>query len=172
MLKRAKTDMHIRKSWAAAFINSVGKTDAEIKEGLDTLTALAANAASWTASLKGATLSSAQETAIRFFLLLGKKKKVRHIDSVISEIKNMVNKERGIVTASVEYASPSTEELETLISEAVKKRTGAVKVELKGHVNPALIGGYRLRIGDEVIDASIRCQMRKMEACLAKGGGN
>lgn len=44
-------------------------------------------------------------------------------------------------------------------------------MELTGQVKEELIGGYRLRIGDEIIDASIRSQLQKMEACLA-GGGN
>jgi F-type H+-transporting ATPase subunit delta len=164
--------MFTRKSWAAAFINSVINMGGEPEEGLNTLMALADNTSSWAASMKGVTLSSAQETALRFYLLLKKKKKVRHIDSVIEEIKNMLNRERGIISISAEYAFPLEREFEALIINVIKKRTGAAKVELTGSLKADLIGGYRLRIGDEIIDASIRGQLRKMEACLAGDGGN
>jgi len=183
--------MLIRRSWAEAFVNSVEKEGGEIEEGLDTLMTLASCVAACAAPLqgvfsgrvaaeklepllrKGITISGkAEETALRFFLLMVRGKKVRYINSVIEEVKNILNKKRGIVRVFAEYAFPPDRELESLISEAVKKRTGAAKVELKGLVNQALIGGYRLRIGDEIIDASVRCQLRKMEACLAGYGGN
>jgi F-type H+-transporting ATPase subunit delta len=177
------------KPWAAAFVNSLGKGDNETEDGLNTLNALA----SWTSSLPHAVfgrsaaekleplireaisgagrISSGQETAIRFFLLAAKKNKALYINSIISEIIKILNKKRGVVIASVEYAYKPEEGFANLITETIKKRTGASRVELTGQVKEELIGGYRLRIGDEIIDASIRSQLQKMEACLA-GGGN
>jgi F-type H+-transporting ATPase subunit delta len=155
------------KSWAAAFVNSVDKRGGDTEEALNTLSALAAHSA----SIKGDALSSSKETAVRFFLLMIKKKRIRHVDSVISEIKNILNKKRGIVTAWAEYAFQPNKEFESLLCEAIKKRTKASSVQLTGLVNPELIGGYRLRIGDEIIDASIRGQMRKIETCLATADG-
>jgi F-type H+-transporting ATPase subunit delta len=58
---------------------------------------------------------------------------------------------------------------ELRITEAIKKRTGALRIKLETQVNPELIGGYRLRIGDEIIDASVRSQLRRLESCLAAG---
>jgi len=44
-------------------------------------------------------------------------------------------------------------------------------VELTGQINTELIGGYRLKIEDERIDASVRRQLLEMEACLAAVDG-
>ena len=175
--------MFSRKSWAEAFVNSVVTTGGDVDDALNTLTALA----SWAASQQGASFGSAaaekleplirkaipaaQETAMRFFLLMAKKNKIRHIDAVIGEIKNIFDEKGGIIKVSVEYAFPPEKEFESHISEAIKKRTGASAVELAGLVNPELIGGYRLRLGDEIIDASVRSQLRKMETCFAAGDG-
>jgi len=183
------------KSWADAFINSLETGGGEIEDGLDTLKAFA----SWAASVPGAPsgrhaaekleplirkaipaagqLSFAQETALRFFLLLVKKNKIRHIDSVIGEINNVLSKKRGEIKVRIEYAFPPSkefklQEFESLIGEAIKKRTGASRVEITGQVKPELIGGYRLRLGDELIDASVRSQLQKMEECLTGDGGN
>jgi len=132
------------KSWATAFINSVEKAEDE---------------------------SSAREITLRFFRLLVRKKRVRHLDSVLAEIKNILNKKRGVVTVSAEYAFPPEDEFESILSEAIKKRTGASSVVVNRCVKPELLGGYRLRIGDEIIDASIRGQLRKLETSMARGDG-
>ena len=109
---------------------------------------------------------SPQETVIRFFVLLVKKNNTRHLDSVIAEAEKLLNKKRGIIEVSVEYASAADENMESFIKEEIKKRTGAAGVNLTGRINAGLIGGYRLRMGDEIIDASVRCQLRKLETCL------
>jgi len=109
---------------------------------------------------------SLEEVAKRFFLLLVKKKRVRHIISVMDEVKNILDKRSGIIAVYLEYALPPPEEFEGSIKEMIKKRTGASDVEIVGKENPELIGGYRLRVGDEIIDASIRGQLRKMEKSL------
>ena len=105
--------MFNRQSWAAAFINSLKSMGGDIEEGLNTLTALAASASSWAASMKGTALSSAQETALRFYLLLVKKKKVRYINLILEEIKNVRNKELGLITVFAEYAFPPEKGFET-----------------------------------------------------------
>jgi F-type H+-transporting ATPase subunit delta len=132
--------MYNYKSWATAFINSVEKAGDD---------------------------SSARDITTHFFQLLIKKKRIRHVNSVIAEIKNILDKKRGIVTVFAEYASPLEEEFESILCEIIKKRIGASGVNLIGKVNPDLIGGYRLRIGDEIIDTSIRGHLRNMEAWLA-----
>ena len=206
--------MFNRKSWAAAFINSVEKSggDGDITDASGALTALAAFGASWAASqrhvsfgeiaarklepaLRKAFLSTSgagnagtagavavangkvnagelpftEEIALRFFLLMVKKNAVLHIDSAIDEIRNIMDKKRGIIKVTAEYAFPPEKEFESMLSETIKKRAGASGIELTGLVNAELIGGYRLRIGDEIIDASVRGQLRKMETCLASG---
>ena len=187
--------------WAAAFVNSLAAQGGE-EEGLNAFRELASwvktlpsvlgpGAVSGSSAAEklekliregmAKTRDSAElmnsdpalEIALRFLILMVKKNMIRHIDSVIEETKKILDKKNGIVQVSLEYASPPGDE--SRIKEAIKKRTGAVGVELEGRVNPELIGGYRLQIGDEIIDASVRSQLRKLETCLTAGiggGGN
>ena len=187
--------------WAAAFINSLEKEGGEIEDGIEILKVLA----SWVKSLPGTVsgsaaakrlealvrkgmantnasgesefFSPARETTVRFFILMIKKNMIRYIDSVIDETKKLLDKKRGVITISIEHTLPLGDSFTSGIKEVIKKRTGAVRVDLTGRINPELIGGYRLRIGDEIIDASIRSQLRNLETCLADGitgpdGGN
>ena len=172
--------------WAQAFINSIEKENGDVEEGLNTLKILAL----WVKSLGGsafggsaaekiekiirlsvaqAGIPQAPETAIRFLVLMVKKNAFSRIDLVAEKIETLLDTKRGVIRASVEYALPLGEEFETKIKEAIKKRKGASAVELTGQINPGLIGGYRVRIGDEVIDASVRSQLRNLETCLRFG---
>jgi F-type H+-transporting ATPase subunit delta len=180
--------MFISKRWAAAFVNSFEKEDGNIEDGINTLKALADFADSLPGIVSGraaaemleplvrnAMTKAGQEaeTAVRFFLLMVKKNAVCHVDSIIEEIKKILDKKNGVIHAFAEYAHEPEKDFISEINQLIKKMTGAASVELTGQINPELIGGYRLKIGDEIIDASVRRQLQKMEACLAAGdGGN
>ena len=191
--------MFVPGHWAAAFINSLAAQGGEAAQGLSALEALA----SWVKTLPGAVFGSsaadrlekllresvektgkpaalinsgpALEIALRFLVLMVRKNVIRHIDSVIDEVKKTLDRKNGIVQVTAEYAFPPEGNFESRLKETIRKRTGAARVDITGQVNTELIGGYRLRIGDEIIDASIRCQLRKLETCMTAGigvGGN
>ncbi|AEF83366.1 ATP synthase F1 subunit delta [Leadbettera azotonutricia] len=171
--------------WAAAFVNSLGPDSGE---GLEALKAVSA----WVKKLPGAVFGSFQaekvnslvleagaktggihpalKMASRFVSLLIKRNMFRHIDSVIKEAEKLLDKERGVLRVFAESAFPLDGETEKRISEEVRHSTGAKEIRLEKSINPGLIGGYRLRIGDEIIDASIRLQLKLMANDLAAGG--
>ena len=180
--------------WAAALVNSLENEGRDVEDGIEIFKALA----SWAKKLPGEVFGSyaagkaeslireamtgagsfSAETAIRFFALAVKKNKTRYLDSIAEEAKKILDKKRGVITASVEYAFPIDGHTESEMKEEIRKRTGAARVDLSAQVNAGLIGGYRLRIGDEIIDASIQSQLRKLLAALQSGqtgqayGGN
>jgi len=173
--------------WAAAFINTVEREGGDIEDGIEFLKVLSSwvkklpgETAGGTAALKmeklvragiakkGFSFSIGQETALCVFLLMVQKKTVRRVDSVIEKTKDLLDKKRGVMAAYVEYAFPPDEEAKSRIKEEIKKRCSAAGVELTERVNAGLIGGYRLRIGDEIIDSSVRSQLRRLSACLTR----
>ena len=174
-------------SWAQAFINTLEKENCETDDGIMALTILAAWIKSLPGTLNGRAaaekletlirkansvnepLPKAHEAAIRFVILAVRKNVFHHIDLVIERIKNIMNKKRRFITASLEYAFPP--ENDDAIISAILRHSGAGKVELKKKHNPDLIGGYKLRIEDRVIDASVRSQLEKLKTCLAGDGG-
>ena len=177
--------MFSQKTWAAAFMKSLENDEKGIDEGIETFSVLA----SWVISQKdmifgreaaekmepvirkgistSRKISPAQETAIRFFLLIVRKNKIRHITHIQEEISNQYNRKKGIVSVSAEYAFEPKAEFKSKLIKAVKNRYGAAAVIVSEKLNPDLIGGYRLRIGDEIIDASVRSQLQEMKTCLA-----
>jgi ATP synthase F1 delta subunit len=178
--------MFVSKQWAAAFVNSLEREGGDFESGINTLKILADFAASLQGMVFGKAAATAleplvrdamvkakltQETIIRFFLLMVRKDAICHSDSIICEIREILDKRNGVVKVSAEYAFEPEKDLLSEINAIIRKMTGAASVELTGQINKELIGGYRLRIGDEIIDASVRRQLQKMEACLAAGDG-
>jgi F-type H+-transporting ATPase subunit delta len=178
--------MFVSKQWAAAFVNSLEREGGDFESGINTLKILADFAASLQGMVFGKAAAMAleplvrdamakagltQETTVRFFLLMVRKNAIRHADSIIGEIRKILDKRNSAIKVSAEYAFEPEKDLLSEINATIKKMTGAASVELTGQINKELIGGYRLRIGDEIIDASVRRQLQKMEACLAAGDG-
>ena len=188
--------MFIPMHWAQVFFNSLEREGGDIEEGVEILKVLY----SWVSSLPGVRSGNSvavkieklirdgmtkagpsspeREIAIRFLLLMIKKNTIGYISSILENVKILLDKKRGIIGVTMEYAflpGENTGDFNTgesfiinegPIVEAIKKWKGAAKVELTKQVNPDLIGGYRLLVGDEVIDASIRSQLRKLLTTL------
>lgn len=70
---------------------------------------------------------------------------------------------KGIVTADVASASALTDTNRAEIIELVKKELGANEVVVKEKVNPDLIGGFILKVGDKQFDASIASGLNKLK---------
>jgi F-type H+-transporting ATPase subunit delta len=191
--------MFAGRAWAEALTNTLEREGCKIEEGIEALEIFAPRVSSLRGiafgssaaekleallreGLKKAGVSSpAYETALRFIVLMVRKNKFRRIDSVLAEAKKILDVKNRIVRAVVEYAAAPGEDAagaksakfmdEGRIKELIKKRSGAVRVEMVVRNNQELLGGYRLRIGDEVIDASVRSQLKKLGNSLATGDG-
>lgn len=72
-------------------------------------------------------------------------------DAFVSQYKAM----KGITTAVVTSAAVLTDDAKKKIQDLVQKEVGGGTVELQMEINPELIGGFILRIGDKQLDTSI-----------------
>lgn len=75
---------------------------------------------------------------------------------------------KGIVTAEVTSASELTGANRAEIIDLVKKELGANEVVVKEKIDPALIGGFILKVGDRQFDASIASSLTKLKQEFAQ----
>jgi F-type H+-transporting ATPase subunit delta len=73
---------------------------------------------------------------------------------------------QGIQSAEVTSAAPLTAASRAEMERLVTQQTGLTEVKLTEKVDPALIGGFVLRVGDNQIDDSVRTSLRKMRISL------
>lgn len=108
-----------------------------------------------------------EEIAIRFLLLLVKRGFFGHIDRIVERIDAELDELRGFLRVSLESPFPPEEGFKKDLEGKLAEKTGSKGVALEVEIVPELLGGYRLRIGSEVIDASLRALLKKMETDLA-----
>jgi len=94
--------------------------------------------------------------------LLIENKRLNILLEVAKEYEIIYDFDMSIDVAKVTTAIPLSKDLENKILEKVKALTGK-KVTVKNIVDPAVIGGFILRVGDKQYDASINGQLNVLK---------
>ena len=117
-----------------------------------------------------AVLGAIQYSAIMksFLILLFNKGRIGFLRDIASYYKDMADELNGIVKASVTSATELSSEALGKIKEALSKKSGKTIV-LNVKQDPSLIGGVVTKIGDLVLDGSVRTQLDNMRETLKKG---
>ncbi len=103
-----------------------------------------------------------------FLLLLFDKGRIGLIDSINDFYQKLADELKGVALASMVSATELSSDAVEKIRESLSKLTGKeVKLEVKQ--DPELIGGVVTRIGDLVLDGSVRTQLLNMRETLKRG---
>lgn len=81
--------------------------------------------------------------------------KGRELTAIVDELVALAAERRKAAVAEVRAAVPLSKEQQGDLAKALEDATGK-KVELKVVVDPSVVGGVVARVGDQVIDGSIR----------------
>jgi len=110
----------------------------------------------------------APEGVIRLAALLAERGRVDRLPDVASGFQRLLDAQRGIVEARVTSAAPLTPD-ETQAVEAWVAKTTGKQVHLSATVDEALIGGLTVRVGDTLMDASVRGRLERLRTELITG---
>jgi F-type H+-transporting ATPase subunit delta len=103
-----------------------------------------------------------------FLLLLFDKGRIKFIDGVNDYFQKMADELKGLVRAKLVSAVDLSSDIVDKIREALSLRTGK-DVILEVEQDPSLIGGIVTKIGDLVLDGSIKTQLLNMRESLKRG---
>jgi F-type H+-transporting ATPase subunit delta len=87
------------------------------------------------------------------------------LPGIVAEYTRLLNRERGIVPAVVTTAMPLDEEGLAAVRSQVQRLADAT-VDLRTEVDSSLIGGLTIRIGDRLIDGSVRGRLERLRERL------
>lgn len=90
------------------------------------------------------------------------------LPGIRDQLRALVDAEAGRVEARVTTARPLDAQAQEQLRKALSRRVNA-QVTLVADVDPTLIGGVVARIGDLLLDGSIRTQLENLGANLRKG---
>ncbi|MEI7621198.1 MAG: ATP synthase F1 subunit delta [Candidatus Moraniibacteriota bacterium] len=103
----------------------------------------------------------------KFAEQLKKDGQLKNADKIVEKFADLYNSKNGIVVAQI-TTSQKVENLNIKeIEDFVQRKYDAKKVELKIVVDENIKGGIVIRVGDEVLDASVGGQLEKLKKVLA-----
>ena len=102
-----------------------------------------------------------QPMTLLFFNLVARKSREAVLLPMTAEFEKQYNEVKGIQIATVTSAYPLAPTQRESLIKRLTAETGK-KIQLKESVDPALIGGFVLRVGDRQIDSSVRNSLRKL----------
>ena len=110
------------------------------------------------------------DVLLRFLLVLNDKGRLGHLDDVSDGYGELLNDRFGRIEVDVYTVDGALDaaQLEQL-AQKVKGRLGKDPV-FHQYADPSMIGGLVLRIGDQLIDGSVRGQLRGMRESLLENG--
>ena len=97
----------------------------------------------------------------RFMRVLVAADRVAVLPQVAALFDDLRNDAEGVATARIDSAFPLTDAQVAELKGALEKRFGK-KIAATVNVDPELVGGARITVGDTVIDASVRAQLQSM----------
>jgi F-type H+-transporting ATPase subunit delta len=98
--------------------------------------------------------------------LLLRRRRLDRLPAVATEFRRLYNRRAGIVEAT----ATSAVELDADEISALRERLGQLatgNIELLTRVDPSLLGGVQVRLGDQLIDGSVRGRLERLRSQLA-----
>jgi ATP synthase F1 delta subunit len=113
-------------------------------------------------------LDGADESFLNFLRLLIEKHRMPVIFRIRQQFERLWEQENQLlpvdITSAIELDEDTTESLGRRIGERAGRR-----VRLAAHVDPDILGGIVLRVGNSILDASIRNRLEQLRRHVAQG---
>jgi F-type H+-transporting ATPase subunit delta len=110
------------------------------------------------------------DLVLRFLLVLNNRGRLRHLETIDDAFDQLVHEAFDRVEVDVFTPGP----LDRGQIDALKQRIGAAlgkEPVLYTYTDRTMIGGLKLRIGDQLVDGSVSSRLRRLRQSLLSGGG-
>ena len=100
--------------------------------------------------------------------LMLRRGRIEQLPRVAAEFRRLDNARQGITLATATSAAPLSPDEVRAVTARVEQLTGG-RVELDLKIDPSLLGGLVVRIGDRLIDGSVRGRLERLRNQLVSG---
>lgn len=105
---------------------------------------------------------------VGFLMIITDKGRRKEIPAICEYVINAIKEYKKIGVAQVVSAVELKREQKSSLEKRLLKTTQYVEFEMEYSVDPSLIGGLVIRIGDRVVDSSIKTQIHELHRSLSK----
>jgi F-type H+-transporting ATPase subunit delta len=113
-------------------------------------------------------LDGAEETFLNFLKLLIENHRMPVIFRTRQQFERMWERENQLLPVDITSAIALDQETTENLGRTIGERAGR-KVRLAAHVDPDILGGIVLRVGNSILDASIRNRLEQLRRHVAQG---
>ncbi|MBC7806155.1 MAG: F0F1 ATP synthase subunit delta [Akkermansiaceae bacterium] len=103
----------------------------------------------------------ATPATLGFLHLLTDKRRIDLLGEIATELERLVRDRQNIARATAVTAEPLHPSQLSALKVSLEKRTGKT-IELSTEIDPSLLGGVLVRIGDTVMDGSVRGKLDRL----------
>ncbi|MBU0998842.1 F0F1 ATP synthase subunit delta [Patescibacteria group bacterium] len=105
---------------------------------------------------------------VRVVKFLDRKRFLGRANDVLFRLKKIINREHGIIEAKISSVTKLHEETKKDIIHTLKKRYEAREIILLESLDERLLGGIKIEANDEIIDASLKNKINKLQEYLIR----
>lgn len=104
--------------------------------------------------------ASFDETFANFLLALASNKRIGLFLEIYDEFVTLLKDHNNIVEAEIVFASDSVDAAQIeQIKQVIQKEYSGKTIEIKQRVDAKILGGFQVRIGSNIVDASLKNQI-------------
>jgi len=112
--------------------------------------------------------SSIGPAPLNLILFMLRRGRIDQLPRVVEEFRRLDDQRRGIVHATATSASPLETSEVVALTARLEQLTGGT-IELTVETDPSLLGGLVVRVGDRLIDGSVRGRLERLRNQLVSG---
>jgi F-type H+-transporting ATPase subunit delta len=112
-------------------------------------------------------VEDADERFVRFLELLAERHRMPVLFRIRREFEQLYAEERKLLPVTITSAVELDESTVKRIGDEIQDRTGR-RIELSTSVDPGVIGGLAMQVGNVIMDATIRARLERLRKEVAK----
>lgn len=117
-------------------------------------------------SLIAAVLPGAEQLLLNALYVMLDANRMDELNDVLEDFHQLANGASGVAEATVYATRELTSQEQTAISSAFARKVGKQSLHITTIIEPQLIGGIRLQIGNRIFDSSISNKLNKLQRTL------
>jgi F-type H+-transporting ATPase subunit delta len=119
-------------------------------------------------AVRQALASKVLPTSLNLALLVVQRELVEAMRNIANELEKLVLDYKNEAKAQVTTAAPMDEAQSNSVKQALERRTGKT-ILMQTRVQPEILGGVVARVGDQLIDGSVRYRLTALRQQLLRG---
>jgi F-type H+-transporting ATPase subunit delta len=104
---------------------------------------------------------------VNFLMILVERRRINNLREICEQYRAALRKLKGTVLAQVTSAVALTDAQTQSIRDRVQGLSSASSVEIASSVDPDILGGVIIKFGSQVIDSSLRSEIRRLGMSIA-----